>query len=61
MKNLTTEQLRRLLINAMIQSKGNDHVFGWLAAAYYEGRCPEVDEDKDYLIKQIEIYRAMKG
>ena len=51
--------LRKLLVETIIDAHGRDYVLGWLSSAFAYG-THDMDNDRDHLIAQICEYRARK-
>ena len=58
-ENLGLSQLRKILVDTIIDAKGKYYALGWLHSAYTYGN-PRIDEDRDHLISKICEYRALK-
>jgi hypothetical protein len=55
-EDLTAFQLRKLLVNTMIEKRGRDYALGWLSVAYEHGNRL-TDQNRDFLIDQIRELR----
>jgi hypothetical protein len=55
-ENMTLGQLRKNLVDAIVETRGKDYALGWLYSAYSLGGHG-VDDDRDHLIAQIREYR----
>jgi hypothetical protein len=58
-KNMSLIELRKLLVDTIIDVRGKDYALGWLHSAYSYG-SRFTDEDRDQLIDQIRDWRARK-
>jgi hypothetical protein len=62
MTNLETMSLidlRKLLVETIIDAQGRDYALGWLTSAYAYS-VQGIDTDREHLIAQIYEYRARK-
>ena len=50
-------ELRKLLVDTIIEVQGRDYALGWLHSAYSHG-SRLLDENRDYVIDQIREYRS---
>lgn len=55
-ENMTLVQLRKNLVDTIVETRGKDYALGWLYSAYSLGGRG-VDDDRDHLIAQIREYR----
>lgn len=46
--------LRKMLINTIIEKNGRDYALGWLHSAFVYDTCRETDNDREHLIAQIQ-------
>jgi hypothetical protein len=53
-------QLRKLLVETIIDAQGRDYALGWLSSAYASYSVHGIDTDREHLIAQICEYRARK-
>lgn len=51
--------LRKLLVDTIIEAQGRDYALGWLSSAYAYS-VNGIDNDREHLIAQICEYRARK-
>lgn len=56
---MTPIDLRKLLVDTIIDAQGRDYALGWLSSAFTYGNGP-IDNDREHLIAQICEYRARK-
>jgi hypothetical protein len=56
LENMTLVQLRKNLVDAIVDTRGKDYALGWLYSAYSLGGRG-IDDDRDQLIAQIREYR----
>lgn len=52
-------ELRKLLVDTIVDAQGRDYALGWLSSAFAYGTSI-IDKDRDHVIGQIREYRARK-
>jgi hypothetical protein len=59
LENMSLIDLRKLLVETIIDAQGRDYALGWLSSAYAYS-VNGIDNDSEHLISQIEEYRSRK-
>jgi hypothetical protein len=59
-ENHTMTELRRVLVDTIVEVRGRDYAFGWIQGAYCYGHTA-IDTNRDLLVAQIREYQGLKN